>query len=519
MARAIGWLAVVCVVGCGSTSVGPGDAGSDGGDAGIADSGHNPVIQWAACSLASEGNDGKAECATVEVPLDWKDPDGRKITVYVKRARATKQPSRQLWLLAGGPGMNAHPFEDDAARFAMRDPSLDIYLLDHRGTGMSTRLACPAEEDPGSPGGVAVTLTELKPCSDALVAKWGALDAFSTTNAAEDLAHLIDWTRAPSQPTFVYGLSYGSYWAQRYLQVRSAQATGVIIDGVVPGNRKLVGPDNVNDNQSGWDGAFKRLLDACGADTFCASKLGNDPFGKVPQALGACTSVGSASAVKAQFSRLLTPWQERELIPAIVYRRLRCSAADQAALQNVSTAVAAMKTGTPPYWSEVLFRNVVFSDLWGEPSPSGQQLLALDAASFVPQGWSNVRSTWSWWPRYKDPLSGSLPSTSVPMLMLNGTLDPRTGIDVAKTVALAYTKPTQRFYDVPWATHGVVTVSALSPSDDDPAKPCGQDMLFSFMDHPEQGADTTCIAKIPAPTFKGDAALAQTYLGTTDIWE
>src|SRR5687767_9264726 len=97
--------AVVCVslaiVGCSGTENGnavdsrrSGGAEKDGGgappvtppDAGTTappDAGSS--IAFAKCSLITGGNSGGAECANIEVPLDWNAPDGKKINLFVKR--------------------------------------------------------------------------------------------------------------------------------------------------------------------------------------------------------------------------------------------------------------------------------------------------------------------------------------------------------------------------------------------------------------------------------------------------
>jgi hypothetical protein len=171
------------------------------------------------------------------------------------------------------------------------------------------------------------------------------------------------------------------------------------------------------------------------------------------------------------------------------------------------------------YVNTLLFLHVYFSELWRYPGPAEAAIQAKEAASFVPTGHSGYWALHRDWPRYTDPNQTLVGTPAVPMLMVNGTLDPRSTTDVAKLVGTYYTAPAQHYYEVPGATPGVVFTSSASPTPTDPAKPCGLDMLVSFMDHPAQGADTSCIAKVPPPDFAGDAALATTYMGTTDIWE
>ena len=181
------------------------------------------TLSFSSCTLLTDpskppvgnGYDGiataMAECASTKVPAVWSAPNGDLIDMFVKRYPAAKQPAKgQLWLLAGGPGEAGSCYEHTAFRVAKSIPLLDIYMPDHRGTGKST-LADRA-------GGV--TPTNAAACAK----KFQHLDGLTTTDAARDVAALIDATRVPAQQVFVLGVSHGTYWAQRYLQVRPDRA-------------------------------------------------------------------------------------------------------------------------------------------------------------------------------------------------------------------------------------------------------------------------------------------------------
>ena len=42
-------------------------------------------VNWETCSLHDGQDDGLAECAAVEMPLNWSNPDGQTIQVAAKR--------------------------------------------------------------------------------------------------------------------------------------------------------------------------------------------------------------------------------------------------------------------------------------------------------------------------------------------------------------------------------------------------------------------------------------------------
>lgn len=104
-------------------------------------------ITWTSCRFGGGnpfgGGGGDADCATIEVPLDWDTPDGPRIPYFVKRIPAASGPSTgMLWMLQGGPGVPGESLEQLAPAFAQALPNVDIYIPDHRGVGQSRLLGC-----------------------------------------------------------------------------------------------------------------------------------------------------------------------------------------------------------------------------------------------------------------------------------------------------------------------------------------------------------------------------------------
>src|SRR5436190_1388449 len=200
--------------GCGSDDPGaPGLTGSD---------------DWAPCPPGFQD-----ECRTMMMPLDWAAPAGAQIPVFVSRARSRAAHRGGVWLLAGGPGQSADAFEGFIDSLRARVPGLDVYTIEHRGVGQSARLACAEQESPSSERGSSITPAEVPACvADAQAHANGGLAHFRLTPAARDLAEAIDRTRTPGLDVFVYGVSYGTEWAIRYMQLRPNDATGIVLDSV-----------------------------------------------------------------------------------------------------------------------------------------------------------------------------------------------------------------------------------------------------------------------------------------------
>lgn len=294
-------------------------------------------VTWAPCSLYEGADDGLAECATVAMPLDWEAPDERAFEVRAKRLLAGGEAHVQLWLLDGGPGAaGTYDFPDFMEYLRGIYPGVDLYTLDHRGTGHSGRLSCPEQESPDSPSGEGIATTEYDACLDYLRAERADdLPVLTSSQSAIDLAALIHASAEDGKRRVVFGGSYGSYWAQRYLLIYPEQVDGAIISGIFPADGSVVYYDEHNDRVG------EQLFVDCGEDPACAAKLGDDPWGRLREVLekvegGHCTDLGLdrpfASLMMAymMYSRSMA-----SLVPAFAYRLDRCEPADEQVIYNV----------------------------------------------------------------------------------------------------------------------------------------------------------------------------------------
>ena len=301
-----------------------------------------PVATWSACALTTESADASAECSSVDVPLDWSVPAGEKISIFVKRLRATgvrgalrphaavsSVASGVVWLLGESPGSSGAELETLAHDLFDKNPGIDVYLPDPRGTGRSTKLACPQEESPRSPGGIAITTSEWVGCLGALREQWGArLSAFSTTQSAYDLSAISAATVTRGQSIFFYGRGYGSYLATRVVTVSATKPSGVIMDSAC-----LPGACYFSQEDAWFADAGKRLMRACASDPFCSSKLGSDPWARVGEALdvldaGGCNALAIHGIDRMKLRVLLAAYlrdtEKRALIPDLLRERSKC---------------------------------------------------------------------------------------------------------------------------------------------------------------------------------------------------
>lgn len=479
------------------------------------------TVAWRRCSLVTGLEDDRAECATLDVPLDWDAPDGRMLPFFVKRVVGTgsdgarREPAAashsQIWLLNGGPGAAGDDLDALLAETTKAHPTADVYLPDHRGTGRSGRLACPKHSNVG--------LDDFMGCVDEAMTRWGGegFAHFTTSNAAHDLAHAIAATRAPSQPVHVYGVSYGTYLAQRYLQLHPGQATAVTIDGLCQ-----TGLCRITNTGYWLDRVGKAYLAECAADPACAAVMGPDPLAIVRASIaaadaGTCAAFPADGAVlRSLYASLLPSFEYRIGVLAFARRIVRCNAADRAAL---SYFVSSQSGGSAPgeeLSSDVLGFHIAFSELEADPMPSAAETAATlaDAVFAAPE--SSIRKLYDAWPRYpRDAFVGAYPVTNVPMLLMNGTLDTQTPLAFAETVASHYTAPSQSFVVFPRGAHSIL---GQSPTSDVLSESCGFTVWNQFVRDPRAPLDLSCRARILAHPFEGSPKIAKELFGVPSLW-
>ena len=107
---------------------------------------YSQTIDWQDCS------DGTSpfQCGTVTVPLDYEHPDGRTITLALKKLPASDGDAEHgsLFLNPGGPGGSGVEAVADAPRAPEElRAAYDIIGFDPRGVGQSTPITCWTDDE------------------------------------------------------------------------------------------------------------------------------------------------------------------------------------------------------------------------------------------------------------------------------------------------------------------------------------------------------------------------------------
>ncbi len=242
-----------------------------------------------------------AQCATVDLPLDYDEPNGPTTEVAVLRVKARDPEKRigSLFVNPGGPGGSATELAGAAPWFlrpALLD-RFDIVGVDPRGVGSSDQLRCF-----GSTREQTRTLRPLLarpfPLGDRQEAAFvdasratGAAcsttgrplsAAMSTAQTARDM-EVVRRAVGDAKLSFL-GFSYGSYLGQVYANMFPDRVRAVAIDGVLdplawagtPATRDVPSTERLRSAQGAYK-ALRETLERCdeAGRRACAFAAGN----------------------------------------------------------------------------------------------------------------------------------------------------------------------------------------------------------------------------------------------------
>jgi pimeloyl-ACP methyl ester carboxylesterase len=398
------------------------------------------------------------QCARIAVPLDWKAPGGRTVSLAVIRLLASKPKERvgTLFINPGGPGDTGIGLlqGDPKGLDAIGGGRFDVVSWDPRGSNASTRVLCfrDQREEARFWAGVSFPLTAseqrlrvaadlAKRCGE--VSGW-LLPHISTADSARDLDHLRVLL-GEKKLTYV-GLSYGTYLGQTYANLFPDRVRAMLLDGVVDAIDYSTSAETRERNFSGAaDEVFKQFLSLCesaGPERCALAGGGQTPAERVAQLFAQVK--GAPIPAPGLTPPLLSPWtlsysdlllsQFQPIRAPSVWPR---NAADlAAALQGDASALASPASGflTPTGWAPAVTSAAIqCADAPADQSPqAAQQVLEqLEQAGRL-QG--VIHFWWEWapcafWPvqgqdNHRGPWNAKTPN---PILLINQRYDPNSG--------------------------------------------------------------------------------------------
>jgi pimeloyl-ACP methyl ester carboxylesterase len=228
-------------------------------------------VVWSPCADPALAG---MECATLEVPVDWADPEGRRIVLDLGRAPATgPSPDGSVLVNVGGPGIRGVQWVARALdNFAGLRARMDVVTWNPRGgDGRYLPVAeCsqgPAYDVPRDEAEYAAAAAAgwaaMQPCRDADPALFDHLD--SATQARD-----MDAIRAAlgEEQVNYLGSSYGGVLGASYARLFPDRVRTMFVDSIIEHVSGPVGHNRANSR--GVEELFGQFVAWCAEEAECA---------------------------------------------------------------------------------------------------------------------------------------------------------------------------------------------------------------------------------------------------------
>jgi pimeloyl-ACP methyl ester carboxylesterase len=241
----------------------PASAGYAAGSSAIVP--QSSTVNWTPCTGGLAG----LECASLQVPLNYADPKGKKISIALSMIPATAPAGQRQGVMLvnpGGPGAAGRSLAADVGEGLSPQVAseYDIVGFDPRGVGGSSpSLSCEPsffsgvrpDYIPGSAAAEQVLIGRAKTYAADCGQRYGWFLPYETTvNMAQDMDQ-IRQSFGVKQVTY-YGISYGTYLGQVYGTLFPGQVRRMVLDSTVDPTGAWYA-DNISQ-----DNAFQQRLDA-----------------------------------------------------------------------------------------------------------------------------------------------------------------------------------------------------------------------------------------------------------------
>jgi len=462
----------------------------------------DPLEVWAPMNPTVLHQAPIPECAYVLVPLNWNNPQGSKIKYFIRRFKASPGIKKGLlWIQNGGPGASGLWFLGGTLQkiWIMMNGTMDIILPDHRGTGWSTSLDCPQYDQLGDPKD-----PQWKDCFAHVERNQGELRrAITVTQAVQDIHYVVDLLHEPGMKKYLYGVSYGTYVMNRYLQLYPNHPDAVVFDSTCP--PKLCRFIDYFDYEG--DKTGKQLLMECKKDAFCNARM-PDPLGTLENVFAKIRSRAPCVQHKylstSSFGRILMRFirgdKERAIIPALLYRINRCNSQDANVIKhffNIMFGIGDIKQQPFRDFNMLTLANIGSSELHTarNPPPTREEMERIEEEKYHFRASSSIfmRALLDVWKNYTtDQYWDEYYKTQVPYLLMQGMLDPQTPYWFGpEHYRNAKYNEYQNFVGIPTCSHAAVRWD------------CGLELMKQFLENPKRKIDLRCTRNMPKFDFAG----------------
>lgn len=411
------------------------------GPAGEGPNGFRPdPVDWDSC--------GALDCATVQVPLDYDQPDGELVDLFVTRAAATGDRIGPLFVNPGGPGGSAAEF---ASLLPLAIPEsvnerFDIVGVEPRGVGGSAAFECGV--DYTELYGIDPTVEDAADRTS-MIAGAGAFAEECAERAGALLPHVgtrdvardLDAVRAAmGDPQLsYYGASYGTAIGQVYAELFPQRLRAMVLDGIVE-----LGPSGLElaaDQAAGFEVALQRFADHCAETGTCAV---DDQISAVEDVLAGAERPGGIPARRAD--RAAGPGEVSLGLAAALYAESLWPQLDDALAEALDGDGSGLVALADQYLEigdfDVYFAVNCIDYDWPRGDPDAFLAAAKAAAAESPHFGEAIVTDYLRcvdWPVAADPLPAVTAEGAPPIVVISTTGDPATpyegGVRVAAQLA------------------------------------------------------------------------------------
>ncbi len=256
---------------------------------------YDQELSWGPCAdYATSDMDRSAfaadtfECARLEVPLDYAQPDGETAQVAVLRQKATGDKVGSLLFNPGGPGASGMSLVASLAGSLATSPlsqRFDLVGFDPRGVGASTpTIDClndaeweaeraDLDVDP-SPAGVEQTEAENRQYAQQCTERSGGADVLANVGTRDVVRDLDILREALGDEKLNYvGYSYGTRIGSAYAEAFPENVRALVLDGALDPTQTTV--ERTVAQNAGFQQAFEAYAADCAKQPNCP--LGTDP--------------------------------------------------------------------------------------------------------------------------------------------------------------------------------------------------------------------------------------------------
>lgn len=256
---------------------------------------HSPTPSPSAGKIAWTDCGGGFQCGSLQVPLDYTKPQGRKVSLALLRKPALQTSKRigSLLMNPGGPGESGIDFlRQDVRSLSNLNQRFDLVTWDPRGVAESTPVSCvdgpqldsflaidsvlddPQEKQAYVQSDIDFAAACQRRSGDLLP----YLDSASTANDMDQIREAV----GDEKLTYL-GFSYGTFIGQWYAHLFPTRVRALALDGVVDPN--LSANDSSLAQVKGFEKNLQAFLADCRSSTTCAYGRSGDPGAKLAAAM------------------------------------------------------------------------------------------------------------------------------------------------------------------------------------------------------------------------------------------